>query len=407
MQMSRRDFIKKSGAVPLIGLTAGVAGALVSGDVGADPALVNYASPSTGATATATSFAWGNFVATSAITPPFNTRSWTDGACWASAGTPTKSAPQSLTVRLGAPAGAVIAVRKLCIYSVQNNYINPDPNPYDFGEYAGTPYTPANYFAIKDFTVEAWDGLSWQIVATVTNNDHAKLTIIFSTIVYTDKFRIQVTGTQSGTTIAMITGFEAWGYIDNPNLTNLYNVISTTPLGVSGMLQQYSGLSAANAAASAQSAYNNAIYGGGVLGVPTLSVQPVTRPRLVDSNFHAQDITYDDVFGNGAAGGGGGIFGFDFVPSSGYTNHDFITINESLSLIEKNQVDYQMRLLIMGGALTALLGSFLTMPAMVGYGAAISGVGILGLGRDAFTGTDTSIVPNAEGGFGIYHKFSL
>ncbi len=396
MELSRRSFIKKAGAVPLIGAVGAVTGALVTKTASASPMVINLADNANGAWADATSWAPG-FEPYWAVINPFNQRGWYNGSCWASNVTPTETNPQSLTVHLG---GGLPNISKVCIYSVQNNYTSPNPNPPDVT--AGT-YPHANYFAIKNFTVEAFDGLSWHIVANVTNNEYAKLVIDFVTPVRTNQFRIQVTETQPYTQLALIAGFEAWGTTDYVDLTNKYNVIATTSYGSSGMLQQYDSLSAANAAASAQAAYAALVY---QQQPPTINVVQSSRPRMIDTNFRAQTY-WDEVFGGGGGGdAGGAVYGFDFHVSSGYSNYDYIPVRDALTQIERDQVDYQMRLAIMGGALAALTGTFLAIPALIGFGAAVSGLGVIGYGRDTnFGGTDPTIVPNAFGGFGIYQRF--
>ncbi len=397
--LSRRSFIKKAGSVPLIGAVGMVTGSLVSKIATASETVLNLADNANGAWADATSWAPG-FEPYWAVINPFNQRSWYNGSCWASAGTPTKAAPQSLTVHLG---GGIPNISKVCIYSVQNNYTNPNPNPPDVT--AGT-YPHANYFAVKDFTVEAWDGLAWHTVADVTNNEFAKLVITFSTPIRTDRFRIQVTATQPYTQLAMIAGFEAWGNTDYVDLTNKYNVIATTTYNTSGMLQVYDGLAAANAAAAAQQAYNSTVYAGAAM--PTLSIQAATRPRM-----HAALYTAFD-FGGGGGGGitwepdVGGFFDFTFTPESGYTNDDVASAWNDMSEANRAVVDQDLKQLLLGGGFAIAAGIFTRSPSLLGIGAALTGAAVLGYNRDFnnnVLGTPYVTIPTILEGYGLIRRF--
>ncbi len=404
--VSRRDFIKKAGAVPLIGLTAGVTGALLApGPVEASEVVQDLADINNGGWCEASSYipGWETYWP---IAKPTNTRGWYSGACWASQRRPTSIQPDWLVIHLG---GGIPNISRVCIYSVQNNYNNPDPYPPDVT--AGT-YPHANLFAIKDFTVEAWDGSAWQIVATIRGNESAKRVLDFTTPVRTSKFRLQITDIQPYTNYTLVAGFEAWGTTQYHDLTDQYNVLSTSALGTTGQMVTYNGLSAANAAATAQQTANASKYSAGLL--PTLSVVAATVPALYDrTHFRAMELT-EEQRGSGYVDTSGVVFNVD--TGGQFSNEQVAHVFDTMSYSDMVSANQQL----LGGLVAPGLGLILEEILLgmgggeaIALGGAFLGIGVVGVG--IVTGlaygifnpppSYPNIIPNAEGGFMLYHPF--
>ena len=85
------------------------------------------------------------------------------------------------------------------VYSVQDNYNAPvDPSAT----------MTFNYYGVRDFTVQGWNGSTWVVLGTVTGNNLVKRTVNFTPFT-TDRIRINIT--KSASSYSRLVEVEVWG----------------------------------------------------------------------------------------------------------------------------------------------------------------------------------------------------
>ena len=155
-------------------------------DAGGSVPVSNVALASTGATATASSTGSGKQAAFAIDNERAGTQWWEDGTY--------NSYPDWLQVQFNGAR----TIDRVVVYTLSNTY-GTEP----------TDTTSASTYGISSFTVEAWNGSGWDILATVTGNTLAKRTVTF-TPVSTERIRINVTA--AAYYMSRIVEVEAWGY---------------------------------------------------------------------------------------------------------------------------------------------------------------------------------------------------
>jgi hypothetical protein len=158
----------------------------------------NMALASSGATARASSTYGSGFAAAGVIDGDRTGSSWGSNGGW-NDGT-SNSWPDWFEVDFAAPS----AIDEIDLFSVQDAYWAPQ-NP--------TAATTFSQFGLTSFTVQYWDGGSWQNVpgGTVAGNNLVWRQVTFSPVT-TSKVRVLITGALAGW--SRIAEIEAWGNSD-------------------------------------------------------------------------------------------------------------------------------------------------------------------------------------------------
>ena len=153
----------------------------------------NYALPANGMFGMFVSSTYGNGYPASALTDGDRKgTNWSAGGGWADA-TPNQY-PDTVQFYLsGYPS-----LREIVVYTLQDNWQSP-VEPTD--DMTFTQY------GITDFTVEAYNGSQWVMVANVTNNNKVKRAFPVNSNV--SQVRVTVYGAKAG--LSRITEIEAWG----------------------------------------------------------------------------------------------------------------------------------------------------------------------------------------------------
>ncbi len=125
----------------------------------------------------------------------------------------------------------VKTIDRAVVYSLQDNYTHP-VEPTDM-------LTGALY-VLKNFTVQAWNGSSWVVLATITGNALVKRTVIFPAVA-TDRIRVNVT--LAGGQYTRATEVEAWGTSSSSGASN---VALSSAGGVASASSTLSGYSVAS-----------------------------------------------------------------------------------------------------------------------------------------------------------------
>jgi hypothetical protein len=91
------------------------------------------------------------------------------------------------------------AIDRVVVFSVQDNWTAP-VEPTDTMTFS--------QWGVRDFTVQGWNGTSWETLATVSGNTLVKRTVTFASFT-TDRIRVNVTCALASAT--RITEVQAWG----------------------------------------------------------------------------------------------------------------------------------------------------------------------------------------------------
>jgi hypothetical protein len=148
---------------------------------------------SAGAVATASSIYNAGYPVSSINNNERTGANWGAGGGWAD-GT-TGSFPDWVQIAFNGSK----TIDRVVVYTLQDNYTSP-VEPSDsltFAVYGNT-----------HFSVEGWNGASWTVLSTISNNNLVKRTVSFAPFT-TDRIRINITAARS--VWSMLTEVEAWG----------------------------------------------------------------------------------------------------------------------------------------------------------------------------------------------------
>ena len=162
-------------------------------DEPAQPVGTNYALSTAGAVATASTSYGETFAPSAAINGERAGANWGRGSGW-NDGTPG-TFPDWLQVDFNGSK----TIDRVVVYTLQDQAMSPS-EPTDSMTF--------NYYGIVDFTVQAWSGLGWVDVGSVTGNNLVKRTVSFAPLT-TDRIRVVVTKALGG--YSHVTEVEAWG----------------------------------------------------------------------------------------------------------------------------------------------------------------------------------------------------
>jgi hypothetical protein len=139
----------------------------------------NVAAASQGATVTASSTFNAGTPAGSLIDGNRRGNPWGSGGGWSSLYNPTALSPQAIVVNLNRSR----TINEVVVTTLQDNYGAPvEP----------TTATTFTTYGIRNFTVEAWSGISWVQVASVVGNNRVLRRLQF-TPVTTTRLRVSIT----------------------------------------------------------------------------------------------------------------------------------------------------------------------------------------------------------------------
>ncbi len=159
--------------------------------------MYNYARPTGAAKPTmSASSTLGNFSLASLIDGDRTGKAWDNGGGWADA---TGNRDQDwVEIEFDKPK----SIRQVNVFTLQDEYAKAAAPV--------TVVTAASQFGIEDFTVESWNGRSWQSVpgGVVIGNDKAWRRIDFAAIL-TSKLRVWVDKSRAG--YSRLVELEAWG----------------------------------------------------------------------------------------------------------------------------------------------------------------------------------------------------
>ena len=92
-------------------------------------------------------------------------------------------------------------INQVVVYTLQDNYGAPS---------APTDTMTFSLYGVTDFTVQGWNGATWDTLASVSGNNLVKRTIDLATPYTTSMIRVNVTGALGG--YSRIVEIQAWGY---------------------------------------------------------------------------------------------------------------------------------------------------------------------------------------------------
>ncbi len=145
------------------------------------PCATNVALASYGATASASSSANANFLASGAIDGEHDGNNWGSGGGWNDR---TRSVfPDDITINLN----VVQSIDAIDVYTLKDDF--------NSGSVVGD-FTPATLYGITAFEVQYWNGAAWVTVpgGSVTGNTRVKRRFSFNTPISTDQVRVVVNG---------------------------------------------------------------------------------------------------------------------------------------------------------------------------------------------------------------------
>jgi uncharacterized delta-60 repeat protein len=124
---------------------------------------------------------------------------WSNGGGWADA--TADAYPDYLQVAFDGPK----LIDRVVVFTLQDNWQAPVAEPTDTMTFT--------QYGIVDFNVEGWDGVAWQTLATITNNNLVKRNIPVASF-NTDRIRIKILRALSS--LSRITEVEAYGVPGTP-----------------------------------------------------------------------------------------------------------------------------------------------------------------------------------------------